>query len=82
MIGIYFPLGDNLQNIEAVDFMGALFSGYLFLLLSISAITIYYSNSLTHPLDQLGRHLENLKMGESDKIDWHKNDEVGQLVNA
>ncbi|MFN6062987.1 MAG: ATP-binding protein, partial [Bacteroidota bacterium] len=47
-----------------------------------SAITIYYSNSLTHPLDQLGRHLENLKMGESDKIDWHKNDEVGQLVNA
>ena len=82
MIGIYFPLDDNLQNIEAVDFMGALFSGYLFLLLSISAITIYYSNSLTHPLDQLGRHLENLKMGESDKIDWHKNDEVGQLVNA
>ncbi|MFN6064272.1 MAG: hypothetical protein ACK49K_13430, partial [Bacteroidota bacterium] len=82
MIGIYFPLGDNLQNIEAVDFMGALFSGYLFLLLSISAITIYYSNSLTHPLDQLGRHLENLKMGASDKIDWHKNDEVGQLVNA
>lgn len=82
MIGIYFPLGDNLQNMEAVDFMGALFSGYLFLLLSISAITIYYSNSLTHPLDQLGRHLENLKMGESDKIDWHKNDEVGQLVNA
>ena len=82
MIGIYFPLGDNLQNMEAVDFMGALFSGYLFLLLSISAITIYYSNSITHPLDQLGRHLENLKMGESDKIDWHKNDEVGQLVNA
>ena len=82
MIGIYFPLDDNLQNIEAVDFMGALFSGYLFLLLSISAITIYYSNSLTHPLDQLSRHLENLKMGESDKIDWHKNDEVGQLVNA
>jgi signal transduction histidine kinase len=82
MIGIYFPVGDNLQNIEAVDFMGALFSGYLFLLLSISAITIYYSNSLTHPLDQLGRHLENLKMGASDKIDWHKNDEVGQLVNA
>ena len=82
MIGIYFPVGDNLQNIEAADFMGALFSGYLFLLLSISAITIYYSNSLTHPLDQLGRHLENLKMGESDKIDWHKNDEVGQLVNA
>jgi signal transduction histidine kinase len=82
MIGIYFPLGDNFQNIEAADFMGALFSGYLFLFLSISAITIYYSNSLTHPLDQLGRHLENLKMGESDKIDWHKNDEVGQLVNA
>lgn len=82
MIGIYFPVGDTLQNIEAVDFMGALFSGYLFLLLSISAITIYYSNSLTHPLDQLGRHLGNLKMGESDKIDWYKNDEVGQLVNA
>ena len=82
MIGIYFPLGNNFQNIEAADFMGALFSGYLFLFLSISAITIYYSNSLTHPLDQLGRHLENLKMGESDKIDWHKNDEVGQLVNA
>ena len=82
MIGIYFPLDDKHQNIEAADFMGALFSGYLFLLLSISAITIYYSNSLTHPLDQLGRHLENLKMGESDKIDWHKNDEVGQLVNA
>jgi signal transduction histidine kinase len=82
MIGIYFPVDDNLQKIEAADFMGALFSGYLFLLLSISAITIYYSNSLTHPLDQLGRHLENLKMGESDKIDWHKNDEVGQLVNA
>jgi signal transduction histidine kinase len=82
MIGIYFPLGDKYQNIEAVDFMGSLFSGYLFLLLSISAITIYYSNSLTHPLDQLGRHLENLKIGASDKIDWHKNDEVGQLVNA
>ena len=82
MIGIYFPVVDNHQNMEAVDFMGALFSGYLFLLLSISAITIYYSNSLTHPLDQLGRHLENLKMGASDKIDWHKNDEVGQLVNA
>jgi signal transduction histidine kinase len=82
MIGIYFPVGDTHQNMEAVDFMGALFSGYLFLLLSISAITIYYSNSLTHPLDQLGRHLENLKMGASDKIDWHKNDEVGQLVNA
>jgi nitrogen fixation/metabolism regulation signal transduction histidine kinase len=82
MIGIYFPVGDTHQNMEAVDFMGALFSGYLFLLLSISAITIYYSNSLTHPLDQLGKHLENLKMGASDKIDWHKNDEVGQLVNA
>lgn len=82
MIGIYFPVDDTDQNMEAVDFMGALFSGYLFLLLSISAITIYYSHSLTHPLDQLGRHLENLKMGASDKIDWHKNDEVGQLVNA
>jgi len=82
MIGIYFPVDDTHQNMEAVDFMGALFSGYLFLLLSISAITIYYSHSLTHPLDQLSRHLENLKMGASDKIDWHKNDEVGQLVNA
>jgi signal transduction histidine kinase len=82
MIGIYFPVDDTYQNMEAVDFMGALFSGYLFLLLSISAITIYYSHSLTHPLDQLGRHLKNLKMGASDKIDWHKNDEVGQLVNA
>ena len=82
MIGIYFPADDTHQNMEAIDFMGALFSGYLFLFLSISAITIYYSHSLTHPLDQLGRHLENLKMGASDKIDWHKNDEVGQLVNA
>lgn len=82
MIGIYFPVDDTHQNMEAVDFMGALFSGYLFLLLSISAITIYYSHSLTHPLDQLGKYLENLKVGASDKIDWHKNDEVGQLVNA
>ena len=82
MIGIYFPVRDTHQNLAAVDFMGALFSGYLFLLLSISAITIYYSNSLTHPLDQLSRHLENLNMGANEKIDWHKNDEVGQLVNA
>lgn len=82
MIGIYFPNKEPHQNLEAVDFMGALFSGYLFLLLSISAITIYFSNSLIHPLNQLGRHLENLKMGVSEKIDWHKNDEVGQLVNA
>lgn len=82
LIGIYFPVEDPYQNMAAVDFMGALFSGYLFLLLSISAITIYFSNSLTHPLNQLGRHLENLKMGASEKLDWHKNDEVGQLVNA
>lgn len=82
ILGIYFPIENTHQNAEAADFMGALLSGYLFLLLSISAVTIYFSNALTHPLDQLGKHLKMLTMETSEKIDWHKNDEVGQLVNA
>ena len=81
-LGIYFPNDEkNLSN-EAVDFIGALFSGYLFLLLSISALTIYITHSLTNPLDQLGKHLSRLKIDTSEKITWSKNDEVGQLVNA
>jgi signal transduction histidine kinase len=81
-IGIYFPDDEKKLNHDAADFIGALFSGYLFLLLSISAITIYMTHSLTHPLDQLGKHLGNLKIETNEKISWHKNDEVGQLVNA
>lgn len=50
--------------------------------MSISAISIYITHSLTHPLDQLGKHLGNLKIDTSEKITWHKNDEVGQLVYA
>lgn len=81
-LGIYFPNDEKKLSNEAIDFIGALFSGYLFLLLSISAISIYITNSLTNPLDQLSKHLSNLKIDTSEKITWHKNDEVGQLVYA
>jgi signal transduction histidine kinase len=81
-LGIYFPNDEKEMNNDAIDFIGALFSGYLFLLLSISAISIYITQSLTHPLDQLGKHLSNLKIDTGEKIRWHKNDEVGQLVIA
>jgi nitrogen fixation/metabolism regulation signal transduction histidine kinase len=81
-IGVYFPNDEKNLSKDAIDFIGAIFSGYLFLLLSISAISIYITHSLTHPLDQLGKHLGNLKIDTSEKITWHKNDEVGQLVYA
>ena len=81
-IGVYFPNDEKNLSKDAIDFIGAIFSGYLFLLLSISAISIYITHSLTNPLDQLGKHLGNLKIDTSEKITWHKNDEVGQLVYA
>lgn len=81
-LGIYFPDKEKKLSHDAADFIGALLSGYLFLLLSISAITIYMTHTLTHPLDQLGKHLGNLRIETNEKISWHKNDEVGQLVNA
>jgi len=81
-LGIYFPDAGVGVNQDALDFLGALFSGYLLLMLSVSALTIYVSQTFTHPLDQLRQHIRLLRADASKKISWNRNDEVGQLVEA
>ena len=67
---------------EVASFLGALLNVYIFLLLVAAAIAIGVANSITQPITAIGEKIKALKLGRNEAIEWHSNDEIGELVKS
>ena len=76
----YFAQQKELKK-EVSTFLMAFINVYLFLLIVGFFLALLVSNYITRPLRLLTHGLGKLTLGESnEKLIWHKNDEVGKLV--
>lgn len=67
---------------EVASFLSALLNVYVFLLLVAAAIAIGVANSITQPITAIGNKIKALKLGRNEAIEWHSNDEIGELVKS
>lgn len=67
---------------EVAAFLSALLNVYVFLLLVAAAIAIGVANSITQPITAIGNKIKALKLGRNEAIEWHSNDEIGELVKS
>ncbi len=66
---------------EIAHFLVAFINIYLLLLVLAIVIAFFVSNHITRPLKLLKDSISSMKLGAANiKIDWTKNDEIGQLV--
>ncbi|MBS4013203.1 MAG: HAMP domain-containing protein [Bacteroidetes bacterium] len=76
----YFAKHGELRN-EITYFLVAFVNIYLLLLVLAIVIAILISGYVTRPLQMIRNSISSMKLGdENKKIDWNRNDEIGQLV--
>jgi len=64
------------------NLLGTLLNVYIFLFVVASSIALTFSDTITRPLLKLREKFSSVKIGRSNEpIDWHSNDELGQLIN-
>jgi two-component system, NtrC family, nitrogen regulation sensor histidine kinase NtrY len=77
----YFAQQSELRN-EISYFLVAFINIYLLLLLLTIILAFFISNYVTRPLQIIKDSLSSLTLGKTNnKIEWSKNDEIGQLVS-
>ena len=79
---IPYTATDQALQESVVEFMGALFNFYVFLLLMGGAIAIAVANSITRPLAVIGDKLRSFSLGSNEALEWDSQDEIGNLVEA
>ena len=79
---IPYTATDQALQESVVEFMGALFNFYVFLLLMGGAIAIVVANSITRPLAAIGDKLRSFSLGSNEPLEWDSQDEIGNLVEA
>lgn len=79
---IPYTASDQAMQESVVEFMGALFNVYVFLLLMGGALAIAVANSITRPLAAIGDKLRSFSLGNNEPLEWGSPDEIGDLVEA
>ncbi len=77
----YFAKQNELSN-EISDFLMAFVNVYIILIILTIVITFFISSYIAKPLQLIRNKIKAIRLGKSnEKIDWHGNDEIGQLVS-
>ncbi|MCX6233073.1 MAG: ATP-binding protein [Bacteroidetes bacterium] len=77
----YFAKQSELKK-EISSFLKAYLNIYVFLIAVAVFMALFISNYITRPLKLIKDKLSNIKLGKkNEKIDWNKNDEIGNLIN-
>ncbi len=79
---IPYTAANRAMQDNVVEFMGALFNLYVFLLLMGGAMAIALANSITRPLAAIGEKLRSFSLGRNEPLEWDSPDEIGGLVEA
>ncbi len=79
---IPYTATDQAMQESVVEFIGALFNFYVFLLLMGGALAIAVANSITRPLAVIGDKLRSFSLGRNEPLEWGSPDEIGKLVEA
>lgn len=79
---IPYTAANQAMQDNVVEFMGALFNLYVFLLLMGGATAIALANSITRPLAAIGEKLRSFSLGRNEPLEWDSPDEIGSLVEA
>ncbi|MCB0547444.1 MAG: HAMP domain-containing protein [Phaeodactylibacter sp.] len=82
LVQIPYTATNQAMQENVVEFMGALFNFYVFLLLMGGALAIALANSITRPLAALGDKLRSFSLGPNEPLEWESPDEIGRLVQA
>ncbi len=67
---------------DVTAFMSALLNLYVFLLLMTGGLAIFIANRITSALGELSAKMMKLRLGYNEPIDYKRNDEIGDLVQA
>lgn len=65
---------------EINNFVGSVFSLYVFFMFIAGGIAIWVANSITEPISKIGEGLRNLRLGGNAPLTWKNRDEIGLLV--
>jgi len=79
---IPYTATDQAMQESVIEFIGALFNFYVFLLLMGGALAIAVANSITRPLAAIGDKLRSFSLGRNEPLEWGSPDEIGNLVEA
>jgi signal transduction histidine kinase len=80
VLQIPYSISEQKQQREALGFIGALLSLYVFLLLIAGALAIVVANSITRPLAAIGEKLRSFQLGKNEPLQWEGEDEIGRLI--
>ena len=70
------------DNYFVNNLLGTLLNLYIFLFVIASSIALTFSDTITRPLLKLREKFSSVKIGHSnERIEWHSNDELGQLID-
>jgi nitrogen fixation/metabolism regulation signal transduction histidine kinase len=67
---------------DVTAFMSALLNVYVFMLLITGGLAIFIANNVTKALSELSAGIQRLRLGYNEPIEWKRNDEIGDLVQA
>jgi len=64
------------------EFLGKLMIVYVFMLVVAGIAAIFITNVITQPIEALGDNLSKVTLGKNEPIEWHSEDEIGQLIST
>ena len=65
---------------ELSNFVGSIFSLYVFLMFIAGGLAIWVANSITDPISRIGESLSKLQLGRNTPLVWKNEDEIGLLI--
>lgn len=68
-------------NKSIYDYLVLLLNIYLLLIILVIILTYFSVTTITKPLLYIQEGLEQMKLGSNEKIDYHRDDEIGHLVD-
>lgn len=77
----YYAIKRELAS-DVTAFMSALLNVYVFMLLITGGLAIFIANNVTKALSELSAGIQRLRLGYNEPIEWKRNDEIGDLVQA
>ncbi len=78
-------MGDGFNRTVSVsvsEFLGKLMIVYVFMLVVAGIAAIVITNVITQPIEALGDNLSKVTLGKNEPIEWHSEDEIGQLIRT
>ncbi|MEO0338762.1 MAG: hypothetical protein AAF242_06075, partial [Bacteroidota bacterium] len=79
-LSIPFSYSDTASQLEINNFVGSIFSLYVFFMFIAGGVAIWVANSITEPINAIGRGLRQLKLGSNTPLVWKNEDEIGLLI--